>query len=99
MADKQVYKCLSPVGIHHSVEQHPISPRLDRIDGKNIYFSIGAGGDQDITIALSKALPKAYPNVNWTIKTAPPHRTVEGSRAMSEEEMKTTDAMIRGVLW
>ncbi len=99
MAAKTIYKCLNPVGIQDPVELFPISPRLDTIDGKNIFFSIGAGGDQDITIALSRALPKRYPNVNWTIKTAPPHRTIEGSRAMSEEEMKTTDAMIRGVLW
>jgi hypothetical protein len=98
MADK-VYKCLNPVGIQDPVEQHPISRRLDRIEGKNIYFSIGAGGDQDITIALTKALPVAYPEVNWTIKTAAAHQTIEGSKAMSEEEMKTTDAMIRGVLW
>ncbi len=98
MADK-VYKCLSPVGVHEPVEQHPLAPRLNSLDGKNIFFSIGAGGDQDITIPLAKMLPVRYPNVNWTIRTAPPHRTVEGSQALSEEEMKTTDAMIRGVLW
>ncbi len=98
MADK-VYKCLNPVGYQDSVEQFPISARLDSIDGKNIFFSIGAGGDQDITIPLAKMLPAKYPNVNWTIRTAPPHLTVEGSQAMTEEEMKTTDAMIRGVLW
>ncbi len=98
MADK-VYKCLNPVGIQDQVERHALAPRLNGIDGKNIFFSIGAGGDQDITIPLAKMLPAAYPNVNWTIRTAPPHLSKEGSQAMSEEEMKTTDAMIRGVLW
>ncbi len=98
MADK-VYKCLNPVGIMDPIEQVPLAPRLDRIEGKNIFLSIGAGGDQDITIPLAKMLPAAYPQVNWTVRTAPPHRTKEGSQAMTEEEMKTTDAMIRGVLW
>ncbi len=98
MADR-VYKCLNPVGIQDPVEQFALAPRLDSLDGKNIFFSIGAGGDQDITIPLAKMLPVAYPNVNWTIKTSAPHMTVEGSKAMSDEEMKTTDAMIRAVLW
>jgi hypothetical protein len=98
VADK-VYKCLNPVGIQDAVEQFPLAPRLTSLDGKNIFFSIGAGGDQDITIPLAKELPRRYPNVNWTIRTAPPHGTIAGSQALSEEEMKTTDGVIRGVLW
>ena len=55
MADR-VYKCLNPVGIQDPVEQYPLSPRLDSLDGKTIYFSIGAGGEQDIIIPLTKRL-------------------------------------------
>ena len=98
MAEK-IYKCLNPVGIQDPVEQYPLSPRLDSIDGKTIYFSIGAGGEQDILIPLTRRLPVDYPQVNWKITTAAEHRTVAGSSALSEEEMKTADALIRGVVW
>ena len=97
MADK--YKFLNPVGIQDPVEQYPLSPRLDSIDGKEIYFSIGAGGEQDIIIPLTKRLPIDYPQVNWKFTYAAEHRTVAGSSALSEEEMKTADALIRGVVW
>ena len=98
MADK-VYKCLNPVGIQDPVEQFPLSPRLDKIDGKTIFFSIGAGGEQDIIIPLTRRLPVDYPQVNWKITTAAEHRTIAGSSALSEGEMKTADALIRGVVW
>jgi len=100
MADK-VYKCLNPVGIQDPVEQFPLAPRLDKIDGKRIFFSIGAGGEQDILIPLRKRLPEAYPNVNWTIRTAAAHLTKAGSIALTEEEIesKAADALIRGVIW
>jgi hypothetical protein len=93
------YKFLNPVGIQEEVDQYPLSPRLDTIDGKTIYFSIGAGGEQDIIIPLTKALPERYPQVNWKITTAAEHKTMAGSSALSEEEMKTADALIRGVVW
>ncbi|MFC2039102.1 hypothetical protein ACFLUG_04965 [Chloroflexota bacterium] len=98
MTDK-VYKFHNPVGIQDPVEQYPLAPRLDSIDGKTIYFSIGAGGEQDILIPLVKRLPIDYPQVNWKITTAAEHKTVAGSSALSEEEMKTADALIRGVVW
>ena len=93
------YKFLNPVGIQDPVEQYPLSPRLDSIDGKEIHFSIGAGGEQDIIIPLTKRLPIDYPQVNWKITYAAEHRTVAGSSALSEEEMKTADGLIRGVVW
>jgi hypothetical protein len=98
MADK-IYKCLNPVGIQDPVEQYPLAPRLDRLEGKNIVFSIGAGGEQDILIPLTKALPERYPEVNWNIVYAAEHKTIAGSSALSEEQMKTTDAVVRGVVW
>jgi len=92
MAEK--YKFLSPVGIQKPVTFQPLSPRLDKIDGKTIYVCINAGGDQDITIPLLKRLPADYPNVNWRIKRQ------FGFRAdLTEEEKREADALIGGVIW
>ena len=45
MAEKdKVYKYLNPVGIQEPVEMHPLAPRLDTLEGKNITMSVGAGG-------------------------------------------------------
>ena len=100
MAEKdKVYKCLNPVGIQEPVEQHPLSPRLDKLDGKTIVLSIGAGGEQGILIPLPKKLQEKYPQVNWKISYAAPHATKAGSIALFEDELKTTDALIRGVVW
>jgi len=102
MADKgKVYKCLNPVGIQESVEFSPLAPRLDTLDGKTIFVSIGAGGEQDITIPLPKKLQEKYPNVNWISERTAPHLTKEGSIALTDEQIanKTVDALIRGVIW
>ncbi len=100
MAEKdKVYKYLNPVGIQEPVKMHPLAPRLDTLEGKNITLSVGAGGEQGILIPLVKMLPERFPQVNWNISYAAAHMTKEGSVALTEEEMKTTDALIRGVVW
>ena len=98
---EKTYKCLNPVGIQDPVEQLPISPRLDKIDGKNIFFSIVAGGEQDIIIPLTKRLQSDYPQVNWEFRSSDPGRGVIDAISQSQEEEKQTeaDAMIRGVVW
>ena len=95
------YNCLNPVGIQESVEQYPLAPRLDKnkLAGKTIYISVGAGGEQGLMIPLPKRLQALYPDVNWKVTYAAPHRTIAGSVALTEEEMKTADALIRGVVW
>ena len=98
-ATDKVYKFLNPIGIQEPVKQHALAPRLDKLDGKNITLSIGAGGEQGILIPLRKMLPERYPQVNWNISFAAPHATKAGSIALTEEEQKTTDALIRGVVW
>ena len=66
MAEK--FKCLNPVGIQDPINLRPLAPRLDKIDGKTIYVTINAGGDQDITIPFVKRLQSDYPNINWQIR-------------------------------
>jgi hypothetical protein len=89
----RTYRCLSPLGLQPRVETFPLAPRLDRIDGKTIHFSIC--GEPDITIALEKRLKMDYPNVNWTTKKSYTPMPVP----LSEEEMRTTDGVILGVCW
>ncbi len=89
----RVYKCLNPVGIELPIKTYPLAPRLNSLDGKTIHFSIT--GEPDITIALQKQLKVDYPNVNWTSKKSYMPSPVR----LTEEEMKTTDAVIMAVCW
>ena len=100
MAEK-TYKCLNPVGIHTPVDLSPLAPRLDKLDGKTIFVSIGAGGEQDITIPLPKKLQEKYSQVNWIIQGAGPHLTKAGSISLTDEQVESgeIDALIRGVIW
>ncbi len=91
MAEK--VRCISPVGIANTVRTFPLAPRLDTLDGKNICLSIC--GEPDITIALEKKLKTDYTNVNWTLKKTYSLFPI----GLTDEEMKTTDAVIQGVLW
>ncbi len=87
------YKFLNPTGTQESVELSPLAPRLDTLDGREIYFSIC--GEPDITIPLEKKLKMDYPNVNWKIKKTYGIAPVR----ISEEEKKTADGLILGVCW
>ena len=93
MTSERVYKCLNPVGMQVPVKTYPLAPRLDTIDGKEIWLSIT--GEPDITIALERQLQRDYPNVNWRVKKT--YMPVQVN--LSEEEMKTADAVIQGVCW
>ena len=89
----KTYKCLNPVGVQQPVDISPLAPRLKTLDGKTIHLSIC--GEPDITIPLEKRLKGDYPNVNWTTKKTYNINPVR----LSDEEMKTTDAVILGVCW
>ena len=91
MAEK--FKFLSPLGLEDEVDTVPLAPRLTSLDGKTIHFSIT--GEPDLTIYLEKQLKAAYPQVNWTSKKSYTPTPVR----MTEEEMKTTDAVILAVSW
>ena len=90
---ERVYKCLNPVGIQDGVDIVPLAPRLDSLDGKEIWFSIT--GEPDVTIPLEKRLKMDYPNVNWRVKKSYMPRQVP----LSSEEMKTADGLIQAVCW
>lgn len=87
------YKCLNPVGTQAAVDTFPLAPRLNSLDGKTIHFSIC--GEPDITIPLEKRLKSDYPNVNWKVKKTYGPAPIP----LSEEEMKTADALIQAVAW
>jgi hypothetical protein len=90
---ERIYRCLNPAGIRAPIEMFPLAPRLNQLDGKTIYLAIGGGGEQDIIIPLQKRLRGDYPGVNWQMKPAGPRGT------LSDEDLKTADAVIRGVVW
>jgi hypothetical protein len=89
----KVYRFLNPRGNELPVQTYPLAPRLDTLDGKTIHLSIT--GEPDITIPLEKRLKEDYPNVNWTVKKS----YMPSPVPMTEEEMKTTDAVILGICW
>jgi hypothetical protein len=89
----EIFKCLSPVGIQPPVKLFPLAPRLDTLEGKTIHLSIC--GEADIWVPLEKKLKAKYPNINWTVKK----RYHIVPMQLSEEEKKTTDAVILGVCW
>jgi hypothetical protein len=94
MAEKdKVYKCLNPSGIKSPVDTFPLAPRLDTLDGKEIWFSIC--GEPDITIALEKKIKMDYPDVNWRIKKTYSYDPLR----LSDEELKTADGLIQAVCW
>ena len=94
MAEKDtVYKCLNPTGTQMPVKTSSLAPRLDSLDGKTIHMSIC--GEADIWVPLEKKLKADYPNINWTVKKRYHIVPME----LSEEERKTTDAVILGVCW
>ena len=89
----KVYRCLNPVGNVVPVEIHPLAPRLDTLNGKEIWLSIT--GEPDITIALERRLKMDYPDVNWRTKKTYTISPVE----LSEEETKTAQGLIQAVCW
>ncbi len=90
----KVYKCLNPVGITTKpVDLFPLAPRLRTLDGKTIYISMS--GEAETLIALQKRLKNEYPNVNWKEKV----NRGPAPNEITEEEMKTTDALVQGIAY
>ena len=87
MAEK--YKCLNPIGIQDPVDLYRLAPRLDWIDGKNIMFNMVVQVEREVLIPLQKMLRNDYPKVNWNMRESGP--------PISDEELKSTDALIQGV--
>jgi hypothetical protein len=89
----EIVRCINPIGIANSINTHGLAPRLKTLNGKNVCLSIC--GEPDITIPLEKKLKSDYPQVNWTMKKTYGISPMK----LSEEELKTTDALIQGVAW
>ena len=89
MATEKAYKCLNPIGIQAPVDLHPLAPRLDRLDGKNIMFNMVVQVERELIIPLQKMLRITYPEVNWNMRESGP--------PISDEELSSTDALIQGV--
>lgn len=90
---EKVYKCLSPVGNQEEVETFPLAPRLKSLAGKTVHLSIC--GEADIWVPLEKKFKTEYPDINWTV-----HKRFHiVPWELTEEERKTTDAVILGVCW
>ncbi len=92
-AKEKTYKCLNPVGIQEPVDQFPLAARLKDLNGKTVHLSIC--GEADIWVPLEKRFKMDYPDVNWTMKKTYGINPVP----LTEEERKTTDAVILGVCW
>ncbi len=92
-AKEKTFKCLNPTGITDPVELSPIAKRLDTLTGKTIHLSLC--GEQDIWAYLEKMLKNEYPDTNWTMKKGYTPSPIP----LTEEERKTTDAVILGVCW
>ncbi len=89
----KTYKCLNPVGNQEPVDLSPLAPRLDKLNGKTIHLSVC--GEQDIWAYLERRLKTDYPDTNWTVKKGYTPTPIP----LSDEELKTTDAVILGVCW
>ncbi len=92
-AKEKNYKCLNPVGIDNPIEQFPLAPRLKSLNGKTVHLSIC--GEADIWVPLEKRLKIDFPDVNWTVNK----RFNITPMQLTEEERKTTDAVILGITW
>ena len=92
-ARSKTYKCLNPRGMQEPVDQFPLAPRLDTLKGKTIHLSVC--GEMDIWVPLEKRLKSDFPDTNWTVKKGYTPTPVQ----LTEEERKTTDAVILGVCW
>ena len=86
---ERTYKCLNPIGIQDAVDLYPLAPRLDRPDGKTIMFNRLVQVERELIISLEKMLRNDYPGVNWYIRESGP--------PISDEELKSADALIQGV--
>ena len=88
-AKERTYKCLNPIGIQDPVDLRPLAPRLDRLAGKNIMFNTVVQVERELIMPLHKMLRNDYPEVNWNMRESGP--------PISDEELRSTDALIQGV--
>jgi len=89
----KVYKFLNPRGIQNQADALPLEPRLNALNGKDIYFSIC--DDADIDLPLEKRLIREYRNIKWNKKRIYPPNPAP----LSDEPVSEEDDRIQGEAW
>jgi hypothetical protein len=91
-ADK-TYKVLNPQGSYIPVETHTLAARLDKLDGKKVFFYQSEANPVMLPILLPR-LQKDYPTATFT------REITEGfGRSTPTDTDKTYQAAIRGISW
>jgi hypothetical protein len=91
-ADK-TYKVLNPQGTYIPVQTNQLAARLDKLDGKKIFFYQSEANPVMLPILLPR-LQKDYPTSTFT------REITEGfGRSTPTDTDKTYQAAIRGVSW
>jgi len=93
-AAKEVFKVLNPQGVYIPVETKPLAPRLNSLAGKNIWWYQSEANPVIMPVLLER-LKKDYPTTTF--------RYFEtqgwGTDAVTADELKGIDAVIRGIGW
>jgi hypothetical protein len=93
-AVKEVFKVLNPQGVYIPVEAKALAPRLNSLVGKNIWWYQSEANPVIMPVLLER-LKKDYPTATF--------RYFEtqgwGTDAVTADELKGIDAVIRGIGW
>jgi hypothetical protein len=89
-----IVKVLNPVGTYIPVETKPLAPRLNSLAGKNIWYYQSEANPVIMPVLLNH-LKKDYPTTTWKFYETQGW----GTDAVTADELKGVDAVIRGVGW
>ena len=88
------FKVLNPVGNYIPVQTAPLAPRLSSLAGKNIWYYESEANPVIMPVLLAR-LKKDYPTATWKYYETQGW----GTDAVTAEELKGVDAVIRGIGW
>jgi hypothetical protein len=92
-AAQPTFKVLNPQGVYIPVQTHTLAARLDKLDGKKIFFYQSEANPVIFPVLLPR-LQKDYPTATFT------REITEGfGRSTPSDSDKTYQASIRGVSW
>jgi hypothetical protein len=93
-ATDKKYNCLSPRGVQLPVDTKPLAKRLTTLEGKHIWLT-QAEADAVIMPALFERLKKDYPKTTFDRTTS----AARGPQKLTDDQLKTCDAIIQGIAW